>query len=125
MSGTCCANRPTTWEGSAAAPSVPTARVAGNYAAAPRTPAPPTLRPRRRLRAWRRHGLRGLGWFGLGLRVCGAVLPDDGTDDIGIIVGPDALARIGRDDGPIRVIAERVEVRVRARADDDRRGEEV
>src|SRR6266568_3887944 len=70
-------------------------------------------------------GLRRIGRFGLGLRVRRAVLPDDSTDDIGIIIGPDALARIGRDDGPVRVIAERVEIRVLARADDDRRGEDV
>src|ERR1700737_3651110 len=81
------------------------------------------------LRYWRRRrhglGLRRLGRFGLRLRLCTAVLPDDSTDDVGIVVGPDALARIGRDDGPVRVLAERVEVRVRARADDDRRGEQV
>src|SRR4051812_156046 len=45
MVGTCCANRPTTWDGSAGAPMVTTARASGNSAAAQSTAAPPRLWP--------------------------------------------------------------------------------
>src|SRR3954447_18328215 len=82
------------------------------------------LRYRNRF-ALRRCGLLGVGLLGFRLRVRLAVLPDDRAHDIRIVVGPDALARVRRDDAPVRVFAERGEIRVLARTDDGRRGKDV
>ena len=47
------------------------------------------------------------------------------ADHVGIIVGPDALAGGRLDRGPVGVLAQRAEIRILARADDDGRGEQV
>src|SRR5215212_4523355 len=54
-----------------------------------------------------------------------AILPQNGADDVGIIVGPDALVLRRLDGGPVAVVAQRAEIVLLARADDHAGGEHV
>src|SRR5215213_731442 len=54
-----------------------------------------------------------------------AILPQDSTDHIGIIVGPDALVLRRLDGGPVGILAQDAEIFLLARADDHAGGEDI